>query len=253
MIFDVTDCADKCLGWAWRFAVTGNDKLVTQLSMYTSCLLYGLLMAVATIWIYSHPIASCFSYLLLLVLRTISRCASWFMILVTALAVSRWTNRCVHSSCVPMSDVLGEVPIDRLNSDPLLPGWGICVAMIWWCGIGEEDDNEKKWEVLMNIYLGSCQNGINSSLHVCYTEDESCYGWMQVAGVSHHPAICNTLGRCCSFVYQDELRCKTAGISGCSDRNMTFFEGKDVFWCSSKNIPGILHETDSKHHVMLYG
>jgi len=50
-----------------------------------------------------------------------------------------------------MSDVLDEAPFDRLNSDPLLPGCGVCVCLIWLCGIGEEDDKEKKWEVLRNI------------------------------------------------------------------------------------------------------
>ena len=44
--------------------------------------------------------------------------------------------------------------------------------MICWCGIGEEDDNEKKWEVLRIIQLASCQIGIISCEHVRYTQDE---------------------------------------------------------------------------------
>ena len=50
-----------------------------------------------------------------------------------------------------MSDILDEVPVHQLDLDPLLPGLCVCVAMIWWCGIREEDDHEKKWEVLRNI------------------------------------------------------------------------------------------------------
>jgi len=46
MMFDFADCADKCLGRPWMFPVTGNDRLVTQLSAYTSYLLYGQLTAI---------------------------------------------------------------------------------------------------------------------------------------------------------------------------------------------------------------
>jgi len=52
---------------------------------------------------------------------------------------------------MPMSDVLNVSPANQLDFDPLAAGWGGCVSMICWCGIGEEDDNEKKWEVLRTI------------------------------------------------------------------------------------------------------
>ena len=68
-----------------------------------------------------------------------------------ALAASRWTNWYLCSCCVPMSDVLDEAPIDRLDSEPPLPCRGVCLAMIWWCGIGVEDEHEMKWEVLWNM------------------------------------------------------------------------------------------------------
>ena len=45
-MFNFAECADKCLDWPWRFPTTGGYKLVTQLSMYTSCILYGWLTAV---------------------------------------------------------------------------------------------------------------------------------------------------------------------------------------------------------------
>jgi len=58
--------------------------------------------------------------------------------------------------------------------DPLLPDGGRCVSMMCWCGIGEEDDNERRWEALRTILLASCQNGINNSQHDRYAQDESC-------------------------------------------------------------------------------
>jgi hypothetical protein len=40
MMFDFADREDKCFRRPWRFAVAGSDKLVTELSTYTSCTLY---------------------------------------------------------------------------------------------------------------------------------------------------------------------------------------------------------------------
>jgi len=45
MMFDFADCVDKCLRRPWRFAIAGSNKLVTELSTYTSCTLYSLLTA----------------------------------------------------------------------------------------------------------------------------------------------------------------------------------------------------------------
>jgi len=91
-----------------------------------------------------------------------------------ALAASRWTNWCLRSCCLPISDVFVEVPANRLDLDPLGPGGGSYVSMICWCGVAEEADNENTWEVLRIILLGSCQNVIFSCQHVRYTQDESC-------------------------------------------------------------------------------
>jgi hypothetical protein len=104
-------------------------------------------------------------------------------------------------------------PANRVDFDQLAAGWGGCVSMICWCGIGEKDDNKKKWEVLRTIWLASCQNRISSSHDVPYTQDESCCVWPKVAGVSHHPTMCNMLVRCCVFVNRDKLRCTTAEIA----------------------------------------
>ena len=64
----------------------------------------------STVWICSHPTACCFLLVLHPVLVMIFQCASWVIVLVAALAVLWWTNRCLHSSCVPMSAVFDEVP-----------------------------------------------------------------------------------------------------------------------------------------------
>ena len=85
--------------------------------------------------------------------------------------------------------------------------------MICWYRIGEEDDNEQKWKVLRIIQLVSCQNGIISSLHVHYTQDESCCVSLQVEGVSHSPEMCNKSVRCCRFVNRVKLQCTTAEIA----------------------------------------
>jgi len=50
-----------------------------------------------------------------------------------------------------MSDMLDEAAVNQLDSDQLLPCQGVYAAMLLWCGIGDEDDNKKKLEVLSNI------------------------------------------------------------------------------------------------------
>jgi len=167
-----------------------------------------------------------------------------------ALAASWWTNWCLHSLCVPMSDVFDVAAGNQVEPDPPSPGWRGCESMTCWCGIGKKDDKGKKWEVLRTIQLASCQNRICSNQHVRYTQDASCREWMQVGGVSHYPAICRKSVRCCFFVYRDTLQCTTAKIAWMSDINRTLFEGTDVWWCLSQIIPGILHETDTNNQVM---
>jgi len=105
----------------------------------------------ATIRIYLHPTACCFLFLLQPVLRTIFKCASWVICLVATLAASWWTNLCLRSCCVPRSSVLDVAPANLPVFDPLSPAGGGCVSIMCWCGIGEEDDNERKWEALKTI------------------------------------------------------------------------------------------------------
>jgi hypothetical protein len=47
--------------------------------------------------------------------------------------------------------VFDVAPGKRLVFDPLAPGGGGCVSIKCWCGIGEEDDNKRKWEALRTI------------------------------------------------------------------------------------------------------
>jgi hypothetical protein len=71
--------------------------------------------------------------------------------LAAALAASRWTNLCLRSCCVPRMSICDIGPANRLVFDPHSPGGGCCVSMMCWCGIGEEDDNERKCEALRTI------------------------------------------------------------------------------------------------------
>ena len=104
--------------------------------------------------------------------------------------MSQWTNWCLCSCCVPITDVLDVAPANQLDFDLLSPGWVDCVFIIRWGGIGEEHDDEKKCEVLRTIQLVSYLNGVSSSQDVCNTQDESRCVWPHVAGVSHHPMMC---------------------------------------------------------------
>ena len=102
---------------------------------------------VPLIWIHSHPTACCYLFSLLPVLQTIFKWTSWVICLVAAVAASWWTNLCLRYCCVPRISVLDVTPANRPVFDPLSHGGGGCVSMMCWCGIGEEDDNERKWEV----------------------------------------------------------------------------------------------------------
>jgi hypothetical protein len=71
--------------------------------------------------------------------------------MVAALAVSRSTNLCLRSCCLPRMAVFHVAPANRVEFDPLSPGGGGCISMMCWGGIGEEDDNERKWQALRTI------------------------------------------------------------------------------------------------------
>jgi len=186
-------------GFWWRAEMNWS-----QSSLHIPAVYYTILWPWFTlIWIYSHPIACCFLLLLLPVLRTIFKCTSWVIFLVAALTASWCTNWCLHSCCVPESDSLCVMPVDPPGLVPFSPGWGVCVAMSCWCRIEEKDDNEKKWEVLRNIYFTTRQNEISNCQVARFTQVKSCCVWYQIAGVSNRSAICNKLVWCCLVGYKD--------------------------------------------------
>ena len=52
---------------------------------------------------------------------------------------------------MPRISVFDVAPANGPVFDPLLPGEGGCVSMMCWRGIGEDDDNERKWQALRTI------------------------------------------------------------------------------------------------------
>jgi len=72
---------------------------------------------ITMICIYLHPIACCFWFLLLPALWTIFKCTSEGIFLVAASAALWWTNWCLHSRCVPMSDIFDIAPAKQLDFD----------------------------------------------------------------------------------------------------------------------------------------
>jgi len=139
--------------------------------------------------IYSHSTGWCFLFVLLPVLWMIFNCRSLVIFLWAPLAAMRRTHSRLRSCCVPESDELAAMPTDPHGSVPFSPGWSISVAIIWWCKIGEEHDNEEMWNVLRNIYFATSQNEITNCHVARFTHDMSCCIWLQIAEVSDCSAI----------------------------------------------------------------
>jgi len=157
------------------------------------------------IQIHLHSMAYCFLFLQLPDIRMVFNCASRVVLMVAGFAGWRCTKLCLCCCCVTASDELAKVPVVRLDSSTLAPGqcaWG---TMTCCCGQGEADDNEKKWEVLRNIYLASSQNGMSGSQLAHSTQEKwnSMYLW--VADVPKCPAFCSKSVRCYLFVARDTL------------------------------------------------
>jgi hypothetical protein len=114
------------------------------------------------------------SILVAFCLQTISKCASWVILLAAALAALQCPDWCLHSRSVSTGDAFNVVPTNQLDLVPLSPGRVSCVSIIGWCEIEEENhDNEQKWEFLRTTLLASCQNSVSTSQDVPYTQDES--------------------------------------------------------------------------------
>jgi hypothetical protein len=150
-------CSIFRTGWTNAFVDYGGFPLLAAINWSSSfqctpAVYYTVNWLPFTIvWIYSHWTACCFIIVLLSVLMMIFKCASRVISLVGAMTASWWTNWCLRSGCVTITDVLDKAPVNRPDLDPLGPGWGGCESMICCCGIWENDDNETKWEVLRII------------------------------------------------------------------------------------------------------
>jgi len=55
------------------------------------------------------------------------------------------------------------------------------------------------------------------------------------------------------FVCRNTLKWTTADISCLIDIKSKCWDEKDVWWCLSQHIAGILHETHANYHIMMYG
>ena len=204
------------------------------------------------IWKYLHSTACCCLFVLVSVLLTINKCASWVKWLVGTFAASRWKNSCQHSCCVQRILIIDAAPTYQLELDPPSNGSDGCVLTISRDWVENEGDDEMMLEALRILQLASCLKGITSSQHDHYTQDvESYWVWLQVAGVSHCPTICNESVWCSFFLTVDNIWCFTATIArlACLTRVMSM--GKDVGWCLSQIIPGISPETVANSEVIL--
>jgi len=134
-MFSFPDCADKCLGRPWRFHVTAAMNWSCS-SLYSSAVGYTVSWPSSTlIWIYSHPIACYFWCLLLPVIHTMFTWASWVIFAVATITASQWTNWCLRGCCVSPSGAFCELPVVRLDSASITPGWGISGTMTCCCGM----------------------------------------------------------------------------------------------------------------------
>jgi hypothetical protein len=72
--------------------------------------------------------------LMYLALWVICKYAFWVIVMVSTIAVLRWTIWCLHCCSVSAGGALDELSVIQPNSDSLAPGWGDCGAKTCWCG-----------------------------------------------------------------------------------------------------------------------
>jgi len=189
------------------------------------------------------------------VLRTNFKCTSWFIFLVATIAVSRWTNWCLRCCCGSLGGALFEEPVIRLDSASITPGWSIYGAMTCHCGmvrkmimkkVGSPEEDRVSYKSTWNEWQPTCT--FNSSwIRLCIA------ALCIAAGDSNSPGICSKLVRCCLFVCRDISWWTTADISLFMDRQSTFFDGKDIWWCLTQDIARISLESNANHQVLMYG
>jgi len=108
---------------------------LSRSSLHTPAVRYIVSWPSSTLtWIDSHLIARCFLFLLVPVLHTVFKCASWAIFSVATIAASQWTNWCLRCCSVSTGGVLLKAPVVRLDSAPSAPGWSVSGAMACCCG-----------------------------------------------------------------------------------------------------------------------
>ena len=70
------------------------------------------------------------------------------MAILTASQLTGWSQLCYS---VSVGGTFVEQPVARPDLEQLAPCRGVCGAMICCFGKGEDNDNEKKWEVIKNV------------------------------------------------------------------------------------------------------
>jgi len=200
-------------------------------------------------WIDSHPIACCFIFFLLPASRTFLKCASWVIFSVATIAESWWTNWCLRCGCVSPSGWLCEAPVVRPDSAPIAPGGSVSWAMACCCRNVRKMITKrcgKCWRLYSE--LQAKMEWVTANLHVQFKVNPaaySCRGFQQSLNFSQ------SVGRCL-LVYRDTSRWTTAYISCLRHIKESFFDGKDVWWCLSQGIAGILHESHANYQVIMY-
>ena len=206
------------------------------------------------IWIDSHPIPCCFLFLLLMVLLTFFKCASWVIFLVATIAVSRGqTGVCIaavsrrEAPCWKRLS-FGLIRLQSPLVEVFLEPW-LAVVETWgrWSRkeVGSAEDYIVSYKSKWNEWQPTSTFNPNWIL--------LCIGALRIAaGDSNVRAICSKLVQCCWLVYRDTSRWTIADISCLIDIKRTFFHGKDFWWCLSEDIAGILHESHANYQVIMY-
>jgi len=201
------------------------------------------------IWIDSHQIACCFLFFLLLVLRTFFKSASWVIFSLATIAMSRWTHWCLRCCCFSPSGSLCEPPVVGLDSAPIAPGENHSRAMACCCRHMRMMIT-KRWGVCwrLNSELQVKMEWVTANLHIQLKVNPAAYS---CRGFQRSHYFIQSVG-CFLLVYWDTSRWTTADISCLIDIKWSFFDGKDVWWCLSQDIAGILHESPTHYQVIVY-
>jgi len=177
------------------------------------------------------------------------KCASWVMFSVATIAASRWTNWCLRCCWVSPRGALREAPVVRLDSAPIAPGGSVSGSMACCCRIVRKmmtKRSGKCWRLSSELQVK--MEWVNANLHVQFKLNPAVYsrrGFQRSRDFSK-------LVWCCLFVYRVTSSWTTADICCLIDLKRSFFDGKDVWWCLSHDIAGIVHESHANYQVIMY-